>query len=182
MATISHEFRTPLNGILVSLELAQKDENSPNNQNIKTARASVLIVEDNHINQVVLKTILVKLNLKTYTADHGAKALALLKKLQSKGEQVDIILMDCQMPVMDGFTATHHIRTANEAYSEIPIIAITANTLSSDKNCCLQAGMSDYLSKPFRFEDIQEKLHDWLPSEQFNGNNKSDHFITTLNP
>lgn len=138
---------------------------------------------------VISLLMLVKLNLKTYTADHGAKALALLKKLQSQGEQVDSILMDCQMPVMDcqmpvmdGFTATHHIRTANEAYSEIPIIAITANALSSDKNCCLQAGMSDYLSKPFHFEDIQEKLHDWLPSEQFNGNNKSDHFITTLNP
>ena len=118
--------------------------------------------------------MLVKLKLKTCTADHGAKDLALLKKLQFQGEQVDIILMDCQMPVMDGFTATHYIRTANEAYSEIPIIAITANALSSDRERCLQAGMSDYLSKPFHFDDIQGKLQHWLANEQFNRDNKSD--------
>lgn len=124
--------------------------------------ARILIVEDNHINQVVLKTMLQKLNFEIYTADHGVKALALLNKLQTEGNGIDLILMDCQMPIMDGFDATRHIRRSDEHYANIPIIAVTANALSSDKERCLQCGMNDYLSKPFQLDDIRTKLQDWL--------------------
>jgi CheY-like chemotaxis protein len=70
--------------------------------------------------------------------------------------------MDCQMPIMDGFDATRHIRRSDEHYANIPIIAVTANALSSDKERCLQCGMNDYLSKPFQLDDIRTKLQDWL--------------------
>jgi CheY-like chemotaxis protein len=70
--------------------------------------------------------------------------------------------MDCQMPVMDGFEATQSIRNSGEPYADIPIIAVTANALSSDRERCLKAGMNDYLSKPFQLDDIRSKLQDWL--------------------
>jgi signal transduction histidine kinase/CheY-like chemotaxis protein len=124
--------------------------------------ARVLIVEDNHINQVVLKTMLQRLNIKNDTADHGRKALSILQQANANGEGFDLILMDCQMPVMDGFEATQSIRNSGEPYADIPIIAVTANALSSDRERCLKAGMNDYLSKPFQLDDIRSKLQDWL--------------------
>jgi len=141
------------------------ETNEPNSEpkRIKE-QARILIVEDNHINQVVLKTMLQRLNLETFTADHGAKALTILKQTQAEGKNIDLILMDCQMPIMDGFDATRHIRSSGESYANIPIIAVTANALSSDKERCLQCGMNDYLSKPFQLDDIRGKLQDWLSS------------------
>lgn len=126
-------------------------------------QARVLIVEDNHINQVVLKTMLQRLNIETETADHGIKALTLLDQAYQDNQTIDLILMDCQMPVMDGFDATRNIRNSKKSYANIPIIAVTANALSSDRERCLQAGMSDYLSKPFQLDDIRSKLQIWLP-------------------
>ena len=125
--------------------------------------ARVLIVEDNHINQVVLKTMLQRLNIETEAADHGLKAITLLDQADENNQPIDLILMDCQMPVMDGFEATRNIRNSNKRYANIPIIAVTANALSSDRERCMKAGMSDYLSKPFQLDDIRSKLQTWLP-------------------
>lgn len=125
--------------------------------------ARILIVEDNHINQVVLKTMLQRLNVETEAADHGLKAITLLDQADEQNEPIDLILMDCQMPVMDGFEATRNIRNSNKRYANIPIIAVTANALSSDRERCMKAGMSDYLSKPFQLDDIRSKLQTWLP-------------------
>lgn len=137
------------------------DKISDKNKVIKE-NARVLIVEDNHINQAVLKTMLQRLNIKNDTADHGRKALSILQQANANGEGFDLILMDCQMPVMDGFEATRSIRNSGEPYADIPIIAVTANALSSDRERCLQAGMNDYLSKPFKLDDIRSKLQNWL--------------------
>lgn len=126
-------------------------------------QARILIVEDNHINQVVLKTMLQRLNIDTETADHGIKALSILEQSRIDNKPIDLILMDCQMPVMDGFDATRNIRKSPHEYANIPIIAVTANALSSDKERCLQCGMDDYLSKPFQLDDIRSKLQTWLP-------------------
>lgn len=125
-------------------------------------KARIMIVEDNHINQVVLKTMLQRLNIETVTADHGIKALEILEQSRIDNKPFDLILMDCQMPVMDGFGATRNIRSSKYSYSNIPIIAVTANALSSDKERCLQCGMNDYLSKPFQLDDIRAKLQVWL--------------------
>jgi signal transduction histidine kinase/CheY-like chemotaxis protein len=143
---------------------ANTQEISSNKIKVIKEQARVLIVEDNHINQVVLKTMLQRLNVECETADHGGKALSMLQQAHVQGASFDLILMDCQMPVMDGFEATRRIRSGGEPYANIPIIAVTANALSSDKERCLQSGMSDYLSKPFQLDDIRGKLEDWLAS------------------
>jgi signal transduction histidine kinase/CheY-like chemotaxis protein len=153
----------------MSLPIEVPQQISPSTQKTNSNKAKrikeqarVLIVEDNHINQVVLKTMLQRLNVESETADHGGKALSILQQAHTQNAEFDLILMDCQMPVMDGFEATRNIRNSNEPYANIPIIAVTANALSSDKERCLQSGMNDYLSKPFQLDDIRGKLQDWL--------------------
>jgi len=143
----------------------QKDNSESNKAKGIKEHARVLIVEDNHINQVVLKTMLQRLNIDTETADHGIKALSILEESRINNSPIDLILMDCQMPIMDGFEATRNIRNSSQDYANVPIIAVTANALSSDRERCLQSGMSDYLSKPFQLDDIREKLQAWLPQQ-----------------
>lgn len=121
-------------------------------------KRNILIVEDNDINQVIVRQHLNKH--KTLTAKSGVEALAALKKVKAT---FDIILMDCQMPEMDGFEATRRIRAgeAGEKYESIPIIALTANAMKGDREICRQAGMDDYLSKPFNAHDLIEKIEYW---------------------
>ncbi|MEZ5508986.1 MAG: 7TM diverse intracellular signaling domain-containing protein [Gammaproteobacteria bacterium] len=117
-----------------------------------------LIVEDNPVNQMVLKASLNRLGLKTLLASNGEEALDLLQE-----HPVEIILMDCQMPVMDGFAATRAIRALEGDKALIPIIAITANAMSKDRDRCVEAGMNDYMSKPVDLHELKEKLLKWLP-------------------
>jgi PAS domain S-box-containing protein len=108
--------------------------------------ASVLLVEDNRINQVVAKALLARLGLTVKVANNGAEAITLICT-----EVFDLVLMDCQMPVMDGFEATRHIRAWEQLHTEraaLPIIALTANAMAGDRAACMAAGMSDYLAKP----------------------------------
>jgi len=144
---------------------APKTETTAKTGSIKE-QARILIVEDNHINQVVLKTMLQRLSIDTVTADHGLKALSILEQSRIDNKPIDLILMDCQMPIMDGFDATRNIRSSSQDYANIPIIAVTANALSSDRERCLQCGMNDYLSKPFQLDDIRSKLQVWLPQPE----------------
>lgn len=109
---------------------------------------SVLLVEDNEINQLIVTDLLENLGCQVMLAVNGKQALAKLRKLGT--DAVDLILMDCQMPEMDGYSATQAIRRgdAGPAWKAIPIIALTANALDEDKAKCLAAGMTDYLTKP----------------------------------
>lgn len=103
----------------------------------------VMVVEDNHVNQQVLAAVLRKRRYRVITADNGEEALNLLNEYD-----VDIILMDCQMPVMDGYETTRIIRERSDRYGIPIIIAVTANALTTDRDRCLNAGMDDYVSKP----------------------------------
>ena len=122
---------------------------------------NVLIVEDNVTNQIVLKRILESYGFTVLTADNGLEALKLLETAE-----VDLIFMDCQMPVMNGFDTTQCIRSGNEGkltkYQAIPIIAVTANVLSGDRERCIESGMNDYLKKPVKKLQIKEKIQQWL--------------------
>ncbi|TWC36315.1 signal transduction histidine kinase [Pseudomonas sp. SJZ079] len=124
------------------------------------AQCTVLVVEDNAINQLVTRGMLLKLGYRVRTADNGAEALELLR-----GEAVDAILLDCQMPVMDGFATCRALRALPE-YVDLPVLAITAHSHSGDRERCLAAGMSDYLAKPVKFEELRLLLHDWLLSQR----------------
>ncbi|TRO23659.1 hybrid sensor histidine kinase/response regulator [Ectopseudomonas mendocina] len=119
-------------------------------------QCTVLIVEDNAINQLVTRGMLLKLGYRVRTADNGAEALELLRS-----ESVDAVLLDCQMPVMDGFATCRALR-ALPGCAELPVLAITAHSHSGDRERCLAAGMSDYLAKPVKFEELRVLLHDWV--------------------
>ena len=129
---------------------------------IENIRGRALIVEDNTVNQRVLSSMLNRLHIETDVADNGEKALALLLD-DNRQYHYDLIFMDCQMPVMNGFEATAIIRTSAVAESKVPIIAVTANALSGDEKRCHQAGMNDYLSKPVSIEALRTVLARWLP-------------------
>lgn len=129
----------------------------------KGKKRKVLIVEDNDINQVIVKQHLSHHT--TLSAKSGLEALEALNKMKVT---FDVILMDCQMPEMDGFEATKRIRNgeAGERYLYVPIIALTANAMKGDKERCVNAGMDDYLSKPFDAEDLIDKVEHWASSER----------------
>lgn len=120
--------------------------------------ARVLLVEDNPVNQMVAKGMLAKMGCQVLIAGHGGEALDLLEQ-----ENVDLVLMDCNMPVMDGYEATRRIR-GNGRWPDLPVIALTANALSDERERCRAAGMNDYLAKPFRREELAALLESWLPA------------------
>ncbi|MDP3814324.1 response regulator, partial [Pseudomonas sp.] len=111
---------------------------------------------DNPVNQLVAKGMLGKLGCEVLLANHGGEALSVLES-----QQVDLVLMDCNMPVMDGYETTRHIRQRPE-HAQLPIIALTANALSDERERCRAAGMNDYLAKPFRKEELAALLDQWL--------------------
>jgi two-component system, sensor histidine kinase and response regulator len=118
----------------------------------------VLLVEDNRINQLVALKILRKLGYRVEQAENGQVALDL-----AADNEYAAILMDCEMPVMDGFEATRLLRERG-GDKHIPIIAMTANAMQGDRERCLTAGMDDYISKPFEAQALQHKLAEWIAS------------------
>ncbi|MCD8521838.1 MAG: ATP-binding protein [Saccharospirillaceae bacterium] len=125
----------------------------------------ILVVDDSLINQEVACCLLESLDVNVQTADNGQQALDILQQ-STPDNPFDLILMDCQMPVLDGFSATEKIRAgaAGEQYCAITIIAMTAAALDGDREKCLQAGMNDYLSKPIDTERFATTLKHWLTS------------------
>ena len=123
----------------------------------------ILLAEDNKINQRVAKLLLTRLGAKVTVADDGEMAVAKLKE-----KRPDLVLMDVQMPGMDGFQATEAIRQeeAGQKGQRLPIIALTANAMAGDRERCLAVGMDDYLSKPLREKDLIPVVSRWLPAVQ----------------
>ena len=117
--------------------------------------SNVLVVEDNYINQQVAREILEDVGVKVMIAEDGVKAI-----MKIKDHNFDAVLMDIQMPNMDGYAATHCIR--NDLKMEIPIIAMTANAFESDRKLCLAAGMDDYISKPIDPKSLYDRLVKWV--------------------
>jgi signal transduction histidine kinase/ActR/RegA family two-component response regulator len=120
----------------------------------------VLVVDDSPENQAVISLMLRALGYGVETAGDGAEALTLHTQ-----EPFDAILMDCQMPEMDGYECTRRIRGAESEGEHVIILALTADVLDSTRERCLAAGMDDYLSKPLRVPDLQSKLEAWFPVE-----------------
>jgi CheY-like chemotaxis protein len=119
----------------------------------------ILVAEDNPVNQRVVSLMLKKLGYSPEVVANGAEALHALEL-----GAYHAILMDCQMPEMDGFEATKAIRSQSGDSSRTPIIALTANALPGEREKCMAAGMNDYLAKPLTLELLSEKLREWSPS------------------
>lgn len=120
----------------------------------------ILVVDDNQINLEVATGLLEDMGYETATALDGRKAIDYLVA----HSDCDLVLMDCQMPIMDGYRATREIRegAAGERHKAIPIVAMTASAMAGDREKCMVAGMDDYLTKPVDPQLLQERLHYWL--------------------
>lgn len=138
----------------------------------------VLLAEDHPVNQILMCEMLCLLGLDVTTVDNGQQAIDALVE-----EQFDVILMDCQMPVLDGFSSTREIR-ASESMSKSTerqiIIALTANALQGDREACLAAGMDDYLSKPASRTELLRCLSQWLPAHSTCPKNSVDSDISGI--
>jgi CheY-like chemotaxis protein len=155
-------------------ELKHPVKQRPSQQQL--AQLNILLVDDNPINQEVLAGQLQRWSLNYQVANNGKEALAVLNEGSC---HFNLLLLDCQMPVRDGYETAKAIRIgeAGAKYSDIPIIAMTANTLNGEREKCLAAGMNDYIAKPFVSSDLDSKLNIWLfqsLSIQFEGDS-NDH-------
>jgi len=117
----------------------------------------ILVVDDNPTNQIVAKSMLERLGYWVELVENGQGAIEKIAE-----SSFDMILMDCLMPVMDGYEATKLIRADEASGDKIPILAMTAHTYQSDRQRCFSAGMNDYVEKPLKFEDLEEKMALWL--------------------
>lgn len=132
-----------------SSELSEESDSQPKNR-----RLNILLAEDNIVNQKLAVAILEKSGHRVNIVENGIKALEAIEK-----DEFDMVLMDVQMPEMDGFAATREIRKREQSSNQhIPIVAMTAHAMKGDRESCLEAGMDEYLSKPIRASDLEEKI------------------------
>ncbi|MFN8061363.1 MAG: response regulator [Vicinamibacterales bacterium] len=121
-------------------------------------RLHVLVVEDNVVNQTVVMGLLRKLGHTAEVVDDGAQALEAVKR-----SSFALVLMDCEMPVLDGYEATRRIRALGAPYDRLPIVALTANAFEEDRKRCLDAGMNDFVTKPISTTRLRTALERWNP-------------------
>lgn len=135
---------------------------TPYDENLISKRKAykILIAEDNVVNQKILLRILTELGYNAEAANNGKEALNMVQNKEYRA-----ILMDVQMPEMDGFAATRAIRNLEDARKNIPVIAITAHALRGDREKCLEAGMNDYVTKPIQANQLAKVLDSWINLE-----------------
>jgi len=115
----------------------------------------ILLVEDNEVNQMVASMLLKKMGHQSDTAENGLLAIEALKQ-----QHYDLVLMDCQMPVMDGYETTRKIRE-NPEWHDLPVIAVTANVMQGDRDDCFACGMNDYITKPYNRDQLSAAITRW---------------------
>jgi len=123
----------------------------------KFQRRTILVAEDNPMNMLLISEVLGNMGLDVIKACNGEEAIAMLMQ-----HDPAMIFMDVNMPVMDGYAATKKIRLSPEPYCNVPVIALTADAMAGDKDRCLQAGMNDFISKPFRLREIESIMNSYL--------------------
>lgn len=147
--------------IEVAFETSREDslavQNSTNGS--KSLKASILLVEDNELNRKIAYELITKTGCSVDTAENGVEACK-----KANANHYDLIFMDCQMPLMDGYEATGKIKALSN-HSFTPIVALTANAMGYDKKKCFDAGMDDYISKPIKISDIKRILERWLVTD-----------------
>ncbi len=147
---------------LVAQNLPDQTDASVATGSEQGGKKRILVVEDNPINQKVAVNLCKKFGYFVKTASNGEQALAALEK-----EEFDLVLMDCQLPIMDGFEATEAIRSrgSNVSNRNIPIVAMTAYAMKGDREKCLESGMDDYIAKPIEGTILNATIEKWLSQE-----------------
>lgn len=153
-----------LDAIHASQSMRMPEAHRKQKTEMKKIKARVLFVDDNMINQQVGREMLALFGISPVLAGNGEEAVNHITSIHDPNEAFDIIFMDCQMPVMDGFTASMKIRGWENAQKKphTVIIALTANAMEGDREKCLAAGMHDYIAKPYTLAKLEEKIHFWL--------------------
>ncbi len=139
----------------------QKNETSPNSPKA-IFDVNVLVAEDNPVNQELVELVLQECGCNVVVVNNGKQVITALSEEQSS---FDLILMDCQMPELDGYMTTKFIREAMVDKKDLPIIALTANAMDGDQKACFEVGMNDYLAKPFSKNQLIEKMRKWLKQD-----------------
>lgn len=134
---------------------------APPETSIPAARARVLVVEDNEVNQIVVKSFLEMAGHEVDCAGDGVQGVEAWKS-----KHYDVVLMDCQMPNLDGYEATARIRDCEGDQRHTPIVALTASAMPGERERCFEAGMDDFLAKPIQAAELQRVVDDWLKKEK----------------
>ena len=151
--------------------IEESNEHQINSKKLKFV-GKILLAEDNPVNQKVATSMLKMLGLNIDIAENGKLAVD-----KAFNDTYSIIFMDCQMPEMDGFTATSEIRkrqAEQDADKQMKIVALTANAMASDKKRCLEVGMDDFLAKPIKLDELYSILEKWLPAESSTETDQTD--------
>ena len=156
---------------ILTMKVAQEqiegeNDSTPGEMEVATAYPTghdvdILLAEDNPINQVFARRVLEHLGANVTLANNGQEALELVQQ-----KEFDLVLMDCQMPVLDGYEATRQIRLLGENYTNLPIIALTAFAMAEDRDICLAAGMNDYVTKPVDRKILEKTIGKWVQAKK----------------
>ena len=144
-------------GAIIDPNLTPPVQDLENQSEITPLQGTILIAEDNQTNQLIISRMLEKMGLKFHIAANGKEVLAALRL-----NMFDLVLMDCQMPEMDGYEATREIRKLEWTSKNIPIIALTANAVVGDAKMCIEAGMNEFLTKPIKRQTLEAVLRSYL--------------------
>ena len=148
-----------INAATLRAEALPETEGAPTEE-LSFSGRRILLVEDNELNQEIAQTLLEEAGFEVDVADDGTVAVE--KVRGAAPGQYDLILMDIQMPIMNGYEATRQIRALDSPLSGIPIIALSANALEEDKRNSLESGMNNHMGKPFDIQKLLELLRDYL--------------------
>lgn len=136
-----------------------KTDNDP--ISLPAVNRTILLVEDHEINRLLATAMLERMGCKVVSAENGAQAVEILTENGGSSHDFGLVLMDMQMPIMDGLESTRNIRRAGISADQLPIVALTANAFVEDRNACTAAGMQDHVSKPIQFNDLHKAVCRW---------------------
>lgn len=160
LAIVWERYQNGYKDTLIRIDTQGLDAKQTCHKDYNLAGTRILLVEDSRLNQAFAEEVLSQLLCQVVTVSNGEEALTIIQK-----QNFDLVLMDCQMPVMDGFEASRQIQFLKEQGilpKNLPVIALTANAMKGDRKRCIEAGMDDYLTKPVRKNELKDKIVSWI--------------------